>query len=293
MQEDRLPINGAFMQAGTSAALSPSRKMIQGIAAGVVRIQARPGAANDEMHPHFKVATYNIHLGIGRDGRFDPDRIATVIDELEADVICLQEVALGKPGFDMLEFLARECGLQGIPGPTLTTSRGDYGNAILTRHPHVGVERWNLSVQRREPRGAIAMQVESKGGRLRVVATHLGLWPAERRRQIRKLIAFMQVDRSVPTVLMGDVNEWFLWGRPLRWLHRHFEHAPAPASFPSGSPVFALDRVWVEPRRALHRVAAHQSDRARIASDHLPVTALIELSALGNFNPRTAAPVRQ
>lgn len=226
-----------------------------------------------------KVASYNIHLGIGRDGVLRPERIAEVIEDLDADVICLQEVARTHDGFDMLAYLSAATGYQGIAGPTLVTPRGDYGNAILTRHPSGEIQRWDLSVPRREPRGAIAMMLHKGGHSLRVIATHLGLWPSERRRQIRKLIGFMQEAGSMPTVLMGDVNEWFLWGRPLRWLHRHFRQSPAPATFPSRWPLFALDRIWVEPRQALRQVAAHNSSDARRASDHLPITATIEITA--------------
>ena len=38
-----------------------------------------------------RVATYNVHSCIGTDGRHDPDRIATVIAELDADIVALQE----------------------------------------------------------------------------------------------------------------------------------------------------------------------------------------------------------
>ena len=37
-------------------------------------------------------ASYNIHKGVGLDRRRDPDRILSVIEELDADVIALQEV---------------------------------------------------------------------------------------------------------------------------------------------------------------------------------------------------------
>lgn len=224
-----------------------------------------------------KVASYNIHLGIGRDGRFAPERIARVIAEIDPDVLCLQEVSMGHPGFDMLAFLTGRCGLNGIAGPTLTTSRGDYGNAILTRHEPIEVQRWDLSIPRHEPRGAISMLINFNGVRWRAIATHLGLRPGERRKQIRRLLGLMQHAGSMPTVLMGDVNEWFLWGRPLRWLHRHFRRTPAPATFPSGWPVFALDRIWVEPHSALHAVSAHRTALSQVASDHLPLTALVGL----------------
>jgi hypothetical protein len=78
---------------------------------------------------------------------------------------------------------------------------------------------------------------------------------------------------DAPTVLAGDVNEWFLWGRPLRWLHDHFSATPAPRTFPAGRPMFALDRVWVRPRSYLLSVRAHASELSRLASDHLPIVA--------------------
>lgn len=223
-----------------------------------------------------RFASYNIHLGIGRDGIFRPERIATVIEELDADVVALQEVYLGGPGFDMLDYLRRKCGLNAIAGPTLLSERGEYGNAILTRFCHGEVQRWDLSVGSFEPRGAIDTRVVHGGHSLRVIATHLGLRPGERRCQIRQLLKIIEQDNRFPTVLLGDVNEWFLWGRPLRWMHRHFKRTPAPPTFPAVRPLFALDRIWVEPRNALQRIRAHTSATARIASDHLPIVASLD-----------------
>lgn len=241
--------------------------------AGVSRAGAAPAGAQ------LRFASYNIHLGIGRDGRFAPERIAAVLAEIDADIVCLQEVSMGHPGFDMLRFLARKSGLTAIAGPTLTTTHGDYGNAILTRYAPLELQRWDLSVPHREPRGAICMQVKVGGLRWRAIATHLGLRPGERRKQIRRLLSLMQHAGSIPTVLMGDVNEWFLWGRPLRWLHRHFQRTPAPATFPSGWPLLALDRIWVEPYAALRTVVPHRSALAEVASDHLPLVATVRLDA--------------
>ncbi len=226
-----------------------------------------------------KIASYNIHLCIGRDGEFSPHRIASVIDELDADVVALQEVSLATPGFNMLEYLSSACAMTPIAGPTLVTASGEYGNAILTRLDHDDIHRWNISVARREPRGAIEIRVHQNGHTVRVIATHLGLRPSERRKQIRELLKILEKDDRFPVVLLGDVNEWFLWGRPLRWIHRHFKRTPALATFPAGRPLFALDRIWVEPHRILQNMAVHTSDMARIASDHLPISATLDLGA--------------
>ena len=38
-----------------------------------------------------RVATYNVHACVGTDGRHDPDRVAAVIAEVNADIVALQE----------------------------------------------------------------------------------------------------------------------------------------------------------------------------------------------------------
>ena len=224
-----------------------------------------------------RVASYNTHGGIGRDGRFVPKRIADVLKEIDADVIALQEVENRATGFDMLAYLKSETGFEAIAGPTLLRKGADYGNGLLTRFKVLSVQRIDLCVDRCEPRGAIDVELDCGGTPMRVLATHLGLRPSERREQISRLLRVLEHDRPLPTVLMGDINEWFLWGRPLRWMHRHFEQTPSPATFPSGFPVFALDRVWVKPRTLLRKMEVHSTPLARKASDHLPLKVELDL----------------
>ena len=221
------------------------------------------------------VATYNIHRAIGRDGVFDPDRIAGVLGELDANVIALQEVHSGATGRDLVRLFRERLGAEVISGVTMLRKDADFGNVLLTRYPTLSVERMDLSVPPHEPRGALDVLLDCGAWRLRVLATHLGLWPYERRRQVRWLLAALDRHRDVPTVLMGDLNEWFLWGRPLRWLHVQFQRTPAPATFPSHRPVLALDRLWIKPRALLRRLTVHTSPLARVASDHLPLVATL------------------
>jgi endonuclease/exonuclease/phosphatase family metal-dependent hydrolase len=111
---------------------------------------------------------------------------------------------------------------------------------------------------------------------LRVVATHLGLRPAERREQVQRLLRLFTWGPDERAVLMGDLNEWFLWGRPLRRLHRHFKPTPACNTFPAKMPFLALDRMWAHPGEILRELKAHDSPLARVASDHLPLVATVE-----------------
>jgi endonuclease/exonuclease/phosphatase family metal-dependent hydrolase len=226
-----------------------------------------------------KVATYNVHRCIGNDRRHMPERTGDVIAELDADVIALQEVESPLDGSPYALFeIAERAGYRVIEGVTLHKPEAHYGNAVLTRLPVARIDRVNLSYGRREPRGALNLHLSKDGHDFQLVATHLGLGPSERRYQTQKLISLIHPDQSRIAILMGDLNEWFLWGRPLRWLHRLFSESPAPHSFPAGWPLFALDRIWINPRHALQSIHAHRSALARRASDHLPVCAVLRFT---------------
>jgi endonuclease/exonuclease/phosphatase family metal-dependent hydrolase len=227
------------------------------------------------------VATYNVHGCVGRDAHFDPMRTLAVLRELDADVIALQELSWDPAdATHLLSRLGESLGYEAIAGATLMRADGHYGNAVLTRLPVREVGRIDLSVPGSEPRGALDLRVDAGRARARIVATHLGLRPGERRTQMRRVLALIGDRSALPLVLMGDLNEWFLWGRPLRWLRRHFGHGPQPSTFPARCPVFALDRIWVEPLDRLRELRVHASPLARRASDHLPLRAELDCAAI-------------
>jgi endonuclease/exonuclease/phosphatase family metal-dependent hydrolase len=220
-----------------------------------------------------RVATWNIHGGVGRDRRRDVERIVAVLREIGADVVGLQEVASLELHGEFLRELKRGTQCEVVCGPTLSRRGSEFGNALLARHPVRNVTHLDLALPKCEPRGAIDAILEVEHAPFRVVVTHLGLRPSERREQVKRILAVMEREGSLPTVLMGDVNEWYLWGRPLRWLHAHFGSPRALSTFPASAPCFALDRIWVQPARWLTHVRVHRSALARVASDHLPLVA--------------------
>lgn len=234
-------------------------------------------AATPDLDPWpLTIATYNIHGAVGTDRRFAPERVAGVLSEFDADVIALQEVPLGGSDTpDVLALLQDATGFGAAEGPAYSRPERRYGNAVLSRYPIVATRSIDLSFGRREPRGALDADLDCHGHPLRVVATHLGLRPAERRDQVRRLLQAFDTDQ-MPVILTGDINEWFTWGRPLRWLVSHFQAVPAPSTFPSGWPVFALDRIWIRPHHRLVHVQVHATPLARFASDHLPLIARID-----------------
>lgn len=245
----------------------------------------RPDTATDSVHrsPTFRrhrltLGSYNIHACVGGDGKLRPDRTASVLREISADVMALQEVEHHHVGSEkFLQYLGRELGLDVISGPTLKRQSRHYGNALMTRLPVLDVQRLDLSIDGREPRGALDVALDCDGRVLQVIATHLGLKPGERRRQIRRILTRFETRKSDYNVLMGDLNEWLLWGRPLRWLRGHFEPMPNIRTYPARFPLLALDRLSVNPSSALVKIEAHHSAVARIASDHLPLKAELAL----------------
>ncbi len=226
-----------------------------------------------------RLCSYNIHGAIGTDGRFDAARIAAVIEETGSDIVALQEVEHHDVGGeDLPDYLARCGGYHLSLGPTQVRFDRPYGNALLSRLPVGSLRRLDISIPGREPRGALDVEFQLDAGRLRIINTHLGLLPGERRQQVQQLLAHLEATEPADlTLVTGDINEWFLWGRPIRWLNRHFERATAVRTFPAGWPLLALDRIWVKPRQQLLSVQAHRSVASRVASDHLPVCARVSL----------------
>jgi endonuclease/exonuclease/phosphatase family metal-dependent hydrolase len=221
-----------------------------------------------------RLVSYNIHRCYGHAGFYDPGRIKAVLDTLDAHIFALQEVELLYLDPGLLDRLCAGKPWQALHDITMSRTSGHYGNALLTSLPVLSIDRLDLSVTGREPRGALHVLLDKHGQKLEVMATHLGLRPAERRAQIHALLQRLQASPGEHTrVLLGDLNEWFLWGRPLRWLHRHFSATPALRTFPARWPLFALDRIWVNPREKLEQLSVPRSPLIRSASDHLPLVA--------------------
>lgn len=225
-----------------------------------------------------RVACWNVHRCVGIDGVQDESRIVRVLSELDADVIALQEVeneeaTAGTPA--QLAHLAGGLGCTPVAGPALVSRRAGFGNALLARHPVRDVQRIDLTVRGREPRGAVAASLDCGGESLRVVSTHLGLGPAERRTQTERLLRELDGASGLPLVLVGDFNEWIPRTDMMRRLRARFGRPASPRTFPSWRPIFALDRAWVDPPLRLQNVEVHGSRLARVASDHLPIVATI------------------
>jgi endonuclease/exonuclease/phosphatase family metal-dependent hydrolase len=234
--------------------------------------------------PLLTVASYNIHRCIGRDRQWHPGRIARVLQELDADIVGLQEVHSRSGGSKesyQMKYLADVMGFEAVAGTTMLKSDAEYGNVLLSRYPVVNVRRLDLSVPGHEPRGAVDADIQYGSKTVRIIVSHLGLGLIERRRQMKKLLATVETDPSNVCVLLMDHNEWLPWGPVIRWCNERFcETRRAAKTFPAAFPIFALDRIWVQPAKALVAVERYISVLSKIASDHLPIRGKIDVDPI-------------
>ncbi|NKJ34796.1 endonuclease/exonuclease/phosphatase family protein [Rhizobium sp. SG570] len=231
------------------------------------------------------IASYNVHKCVGADRRFDPERTSRVIHEIDADVIGLQEADTRfgeRTGLLDLRRLERETGLIPVPIAGVTKAHGWHGNVVLFKQGTVR-DVHQIKLPGLEPRGALIAEIElARGGSIRIIAAHLGLLHRSRAQQTRLIVELMNDGGSIPTILLGDLNEWRLGDRSsLSTFQAAFGPLPpAVPSFPAALPLLALDRIMANRRGMISAVEVHDSPLARVASDHLPIKAVISLETL-------------
>ena len=230
--------------------------------------------------------TWNIHAGIGPDGRHDLARVVSLIRRHAPDIVALQEIeARARTGAAQSFRLLREAlGGHAIEAPTVAEEDGHYGHMLVSRWPIREAARHDLSFPGREPRRAIVATLLPPAGPLRVISAHFGLRMRERRRQAARLAA-LAGDGPSPALVLGDFNEWARWGAVYRAFARVLPARTRHRTFPAHLPLFALDRIYCRPGEILER---SWTDRgATKASDHLPVVAEIRLppGGLGRSRP--------
>jgi endonuclease/exonuclease/phosphatase family metal-dependent hydrolase len=226
-----------------------------------------------------KVATYNIRKCIGTDRRRDPARVLAVLKEIDADIVVLQEAdrrfGLRHSAIPHHMFLEQSDYVPVDLGGR-AHAIGWHGNAILVRR---GIEIRSahpLIIPTLEPRGAVVAELRVNGSSLRILGVHLDLSGLWRRRQIRAILAHLDAAQLyMPTIIMGDFNQWSDRGALSEFAFHHHRLVKTPPSFHSRRPVARLDRIIVSHDIMVDAADAHASPLAKLASDHLPLWASI------------------
>lgn len=227
-----------------------------------------------------RVASYNIHKAVGLDRKRDPERILSVLHELNADVIALQEAdrRIGQRASVLPRAAIDDTHWRVIEVARRPRSIGWHGNALLVRR---GIEVHSgeaLELPTLEPRGAACGEIAIEGKRIRVIGTHLDLSGLRRREQIRALLDRVHgCDRNLPSVILGDFNQWGRQTGAMREFGERWEVLTPGRSYPSRQPVATLDRIAVTHHWKCTGAGVHHTPLSAIASDHLPVFAQLRL----------------
>jgi endonuclease/exonuclease/phosphatase family metal-dependent hydrolase len=228
-----------------------------------------------------RLFSWNIHKGIGgRDRRYSLARILDCIESQNPDLIALQEVDrhVGRSRHDdQPRLLAARLSFQSVYQPNVAVGRGGYGNLVLSRWPVGSRHRVSLRMGNRKPRGAQLVVIDTPEGPLHIVNTHLGLAEHERRWQVTRLLAhaLFTAAEDLPTVLVGDFNDWRNTLSAAALAAAGFAQVTSPASlfrsFPAWMAVGSLDKAFVRGPLEIHEARILRTRLTRDASDHLPL----------------------
>ncbi len=219
-----------------------------------------------------RIASYNMRKAKGTDRQRDPERIMRIIRDLDAEIVVLQEAdrRLGaRPSALPMDMLTAETGLVAVPVPS-KVSIGWHGNAVLLTPRADIVDVQHINLPGAEPRGAMVVDADISGVKLRVIATHLGLMRRSRRAQLSALIQHLDARSRRPTLIAGDMNEWSQTVGLGRLAHHFTIHAPGK-SFHARMPVAALDRIAIDDELTLVGGGVVETLDAQRGSDHLPI----------------------
>jgi endonuclease/exonuclease/phosphatase family metal-dependent hydrolase len=256
-------------------------------------------ALPDVDRPRLRVASYNVHGCVGIDGRRSEARIAEVIASVQADIVGLQDLDVGRvrsAGVDQARLIAEQHGWTHLFQPAMRNADEQYGNAIISRYPlrlhRVAALAGRGTWYCRETRVALWAEAETELGNVQVVNTHLGLGRRERFLQIEQLTSdewLGGAPAEIPLILLGDFNS-LPGGRPhrtlagrLRDVRALFPSALRHRTFPTRLPTFAVDHIFVNGVLHPTDLRVHRTEVARAASDHFPLVAELGRRDGGNL----------
>jgi endonuclease/exonuclease/phosphatase family metal-dependent hydrolase len=233
-----------------------------------------------------RVLSYNIHHGRGMDGEVDLQRIARVILREDPDLVALQEVDRGVERTDRIDMPARLAALTGmiaVFSNNFHHQGGEYGNAILSRHPVEFFDNVHYRMVRGgEQRGLLHAVIQVHGHSLLFLNTHLDYRPddTERLSNLDEILELVAAYPDLPVIIAGDFND-LPGSRTHQGMTRHFVDAWEVAgqgdgfTIPSEKPNRRIDYIFAHP---VHGPIPRKAwVPTSTASDHLPLAVEFKL----------------
>ncbi len=156
--------------------------------------------------PTLKVASFNIHGGVGLDGQEDLSRVTSLLQGFH--LIGMYEVHNQNFGFN--DHMAKEIGQKlGMASTFSATEQrwwhDHFGNALLTKTALLNLQRVPLAgTQKKRYRNAILSSFLYQGKRVNLLCVHIDR-VQDRKRQLQKVIQLF-LSLKAPAILMGDFN---------------------------------------------------------------------------------------
>ena len=238
--------------------------------------------------------TCNVHSCIGLDGQISPLRIAQVIERCNPDVVALQELDSGLSRtslVDQAHLIARTLEMSYHFHASIRVEEGGYGNAILSRSPLRLIKAGALPAEPVKPfferRGAVWVEIALDGSPVQILATHFGLDRRERALQAAALTGPQWLghpDCRPPVILCGDFNALPrspVYRRLTRQLHdaqRALGGTRPRGTWPVQLPLLRIDHLFLSHDLRVLSISVPRPPQTRLASDHLPLVATLELS---------------
>lgn len=226
--------------------------------------------------PHVvRVAAYNVRV-------FKDDRAALVniVRQIQPDVLLLQEAPRHPGSGHRIATFADQVGMTWSDG-----RRGRMSTTLLSglRLDVLSCEHHSHPVGRREePRGYAVSRLRLPGHRpFAAVSVHLSLRSAQRGPHVQQILQTLDNVDADAVVLGGDFNETFGCGV---WLDLGVQLQEVTGDLltsPSGSPGKTIDGLMVQGPVTARLPDLELDDHTlRLATDHRPVYADLDLSAL-------------
>lgn len=240
---------------------------------------ASPLAPAAEAPKELRVLTWNLHHGVGEDGKLDLARIAKVITDQQPDIVLLQEVdknCTRSGQVDEAAELARLTQMKFVFGKAMDLQGGEYGQAILTKEEPANLKVHPLPSSG-EPRIAVSITLNSPLGQITVASVHLDAVDEARQLAQAQVCAAALLASPNPVILAGDFN-----AKPDSRTVANFAQAPwtivpkeAPtATFPAAKPTSEIDYIIL---RGLQAAKPATVVAEAGASDHRPVLGVVTL----------------
>ena len=232
-----------------------------------------------------RVLTFNILHGATTKGNFDLDKIASVIQKTNPDLVAMQEVDFKTKrahNYDLVTELGWRTKMAPLFGIAMPYDGGGYGEGILTKMPILSSRNVALPHSpENEPRAALEVLVQLESGdTISFIGTHLEHQETSTDRidQVKTINeTFVSCKYPYPSILAGDLNATPN-SEPISILKKYWTVSDPKGvlTYPSNDPEIKIDYIFFRPAEKW-QVIETKVFCDEIASDHCAVLSVLKL----------------